>query len=81
MKELSIRFGGEKLRMRLMKRNEVIKDGDLCAFVGDKEGEFVGSFTEDSLKELTYKRSTQVGERVWEFPSWAYFRVLSKFWK
>lgn len=69
---------GTKLRVRRMKPDETILEGDLTGYKGDHLG---GRITEDKLQSLTWKRSTQVGEKVGEYPSWVYLRVLSKFWK
>jgi hypothetical protein len=74
--EPTVNVGGTKLRVRLMKPTETIQEGDLTGYNGHG-----AEITEENLQCLTWKRSTQVGEKVGEYPSWVYLRVLSKFWK
>ena len=80
----TVNVNGTKLRVRPMTNDEVIQEGDLAAWTGSREFNDNGNLlpiTEDKLQCLTWKRSTQIGEKVSEYPSWRYLRVLSKFWK
>ena len=69
---------GNKLRVRRMKPDETIQEGDLAGYAGLNGAALI---PEDDFNGLTFDRSTQVGEKVGEYPSWVYLRVLSKFWK
>jgi hypothetical protein len=76
-----VNVGGTKLRVRIMKPGEVVKDGDLCAWVGEGLGSTEISITDVRLDGLKWQRATQIGWKVGDAGSWVYLRVLSKFWK
>ncbi len=76
--EPTINMCGTKLRVRRMKPTETIQEGDLTWHAGLNGAALI---PEDDFKGISFQRSTQVGEKVGEYPSWVYLRVLSKFWK